>query len=115
MSRLTVVAILTMALAVPALAHSKKEATLPADGAELVEAPREIGMDFDMPMRVTLVTLSAASGGEFALERSDDMQPVTQFRAIPGTLAPGKYEVKWRGLAEDGHAMQGSFGFEIAP
>lgn len=98
-----------------AVAHSKKEATIPADGAVLSVAPSEIGISFDAPMRITLTTLKTLNGKEIPLARNDGMQPVTEFRATPESLAPGEYEVEWRGLAEDGHAMQGSFRFEIAP
>jgi methionine-rich copper-binding protein CopC len=37
-----------------------------------------------------------------------------EFHAVPEALGPGRYTVEWRGLASDGHAMQGSFSFEIS-
>lgn len=94
-------------------AHSEKKATTPADGVVLTGAPDTIGMTFDMPMRVTMVRLTGADGVEIALERSDGMAPVSEFTATPVAIGPGDYTVEWRGLAGDGHAMQGSFSFRV--
>ncbi len=96
-----------------AWAHSKKKATLPADGAVLDAAPEAIGMSFDKPMRITLIRLINADGGQHDLQGRDSMAPTTRFRATPGALAPGRYRVEWRGLSNDGHPLEGSFSFEI--
>jgi YD repeat-containing protein len=97
-----------------ATAHSKKKATQPADGAVLDASPEVIGITFDMPMRVTLISVTDQDGVQHALTRSDNMQPVSQFDAQAPLLPVGFYTIKWRGLAEDGHAMQGAFSFEIS-
>ncbi len=58
-------AIITLSLAFltgSAEAHSKKEATKPADGAVLEASPPTIAMRFDMPMRVTLISLTDQDG-----------------------------------------------------
>lgn len=96
-------------------AHSKKEATVPVDGAVLPSPPEQIGITFDRPMRITLIRLRSADETEVPLQRSDDMAPVTRFTAVPGALEPGTYTVEWRGLSDDGHPMQGRFSFEIRP
>lgn len=97
----------------PALAHSKKEGSAPADGSVLSAPPAAIEMTFDMPMRITLITLSDEDGTALELTRSDAMQPVTAFSATPPDLGSGRYTVEWRGLSSDGHPMQGGFSFEI--
>lgn len=94
--------------------HSTKQATRPADGAVLTASPEMIGMTFDMPMRVTLISLKDQDGTEHALTRQDNMEPVSVFDAVPPTLPIGSYRVEWRGLAEDGHPMQGTFSFEVS-
>ena len=105
---------LTLALSAgSAVAHSKKEATQPADGAVLEVSPEVIGMTFDMPMRVTLLSLTDQDATEHELTRTDNMQPVSEFVAAPAVLPAGQYKVEWRGLAGDGHPMQGTFSFEI--
>ena len=95
-----------------ALAHSRSETTVPADGTT-VEAVEAIEMRFDGPMRIIKVTLTAGDE-EIEVERETGMEPVTEFRAAPTSdLAPGAYEVEWRGMSADGHPMQGSFGFTV--
>ena len=95
-------------------AHSRKEATEPADGAVLETSPSTISMRFDMPMRVTLIALTDQDGAAHDLTRSDNMQPVTEFSAEPPALPADQYKVEWRGLATDGHPMQGTFSFEVS-
>lgn len=96
-----------------AFAHSEKEGTTPVDGAQLTETPEMIHMVFDDPMRITMVRLVNADGAEMPMERGTGLEPSFEFHAEPEPLAPGSYTVEWRGLASDGHAMQGSFSFEL--
>lgn len=107
--------ILGLAVAIaPALAsaHSKSEATTPADGATVTEVP-ERSMRFDDPMRIISVTLTSPDG-DVDIERETDMDPTQEFRALPSeALAPGSYRFDWRGMASDGHPMQGSFSFTV--
>ena len=96
-----------------AFAHSKSEATTPADGATVTEVP-ELSMRFDDPMRIISVTLTS-SDGDVEIEREAGMDPATEFRALPlEQLAPGSYRFDWRGMASDGHPMQGGFSFTVA-
>lgn len=96
-----------------AFAHSKSEATTPADGATVTEVP-ELSMRFDDPMRIISVTLTSPDG-DVEIDRETGMDPATEFRAMPvEVLAPGSYRFDWRGMASDGHPMQGSFSFTVA-
>ena len=96
-----------------ATAHSKSEATTPADGATVTEVP-ELLMRFDDPMRIIAVSLVSADD-EIEIERETGMEPVTVFRAMPmQELVPGTYRFDWRGMASDGHPMQGSFSFTVS-
>ena len=106
---------LALALGGAAAAHSRAEATAPANGAVVATAPEAITIAFDKPMRITLIELTNAVGDAFALERTDEMAPVTRFEATPPALPAGSYTVRWRGLSEDGHAMKGTFSFEVRP
>lgn len=96
-----------------ALGHSEKEATTPPNGATVSGTPETIELVFDMPMRVTLARLLNAEGAEMPLERETGMAPSLQFQAVPDTLPPGAYRVEWRGLAADGHPMDGAFSFTV--
>ena len=109
-------ALLGLAIAVApvvAAAHSKSEATTPADGATVTEVP-ELSMRFDDPMRIISVMLTATDD-DIEIERETGMEPTTEFRAVPlEALAPGSDRFDWRGMASDGHPMQGSFSFTVA-
>ena len=104
-----------LSLAGAAAAHSRPETTAPANGEVVAAAPEVISISFDKPMRVTFIELTGADGDAFALERTDEMAPLTRFEAVPPPLPAGRYTVKWRGLSEDGHAMSGRFSFEVQP
>lgn len=106
------VALLALAAA-QAGAHSKSEKTTPADRATVTSAD-VIEIEFDDPMRVTVISVEGPDG-EMPIERETGLDPVLQFRAVlPGGLPAGTYTVNWRGLASDGHPMQGTFGFRVA-
>ena len=104
-----------LALGGPATAHSRPETTAPANGEVVAAAPKFIAISFDKPMRVTFIELTNADGDAFALERTDEMAPVTRFEATPPPLPAGRFTFEWRGLSEDGHAMSGRFSFEVRP
>ena len=95
------------------LAHSKAEQTTPGNNTT-VDVVEVIEIHFDDPMRVTVISLTGPDG-DVAIERETGLEPVIEFRAIPdGTIRAGAYQVDWRGLASDGHPMQGSFSFTVA-
>ena len=106
---------LALSLGGAAAAHSRPETTTPGNGDVVATAPAVIAISFDKPMRVTFIELTSADGDAFALERTDEMAPVVRFEAAPPPLPAGRYEVQWRGLSEDGHAMSGRFSFEVRP
>jgi methionine-rich copper-binding protein CopC len=113
MTRIILALVVALATATVALAHSKTEATTPADGAT-VQTVQAIEMRFDDPMRVTAITLTGPDG-EMDITRETGLDPVTEFRALPvGAMPTGAYTVEWRALAADGHPMQGSFDFTVA-
>lgn len=96
-----------------AAAHTKAEGTTPADGTTVSEVEM-LHIAFDAPMRVIFAALTR-DGTEVALARETGMEPVEAFHAVPAApLAPGTYRLEWRGMAEDGHPMQGGFGFTVS-
>lgn len=113
MTHIILVLAATLAMATAALAHSEADSTTPAEGAS-VQTVEVIAMRFDDPMRITAITLTGPEG-EMAITRETGLEPVTEFRALPdGEITSGAYTVEWRGLAADGHPMQGSFAFTVA-
>lgn len=86
---------------------------MPADGATLAASPPVIALMFDAPMRITRLLVLNAAGDEQPLAQKDGTTPARRYQAVPEPLAPGAYEVRWRGMAEDGHTMRGSFAFTV--
>ena len=111
---LAVLGALTVGMA-PAAAHSNQVGTSPEDGALLETLPETVRVDFDSPlldMGVALVVRDAGGAsvavGDPRLERqriSVDLDP---------DAGPGEYTVAYRVVAEDGHTLEGSFGFTVA-
>lgn len=112
MIRSAVIALSLTLFAGMAIAHTKAEGTTPADGATVAEAPM-LQIVFDAPIRVISAGLTR-DGAEIAIERGTGLEPTTEFHAEPAEpLAPGTYRLDWRGMAEDGHPMQGGFDFTV--
>lgn len=96
-----------------AWSHTHVIATHPADGDVLQEPPERIAVEFDSPLRMTRFEVTDPRG---TVELNEDTigAMAEQHEGVPVTpLAPGKYRVEWRGLADDGHSMSGDFGFTI--
>ena len=94
-------------------AHSKQETTTPANNAVLYEAPSELVLQFDKPMRITKLALTDQAGKEYKVQRTDQMKHVLKLVAQLDPVPNGEYQVDWRGLSEDGHPMKGTFSFTV--
>ena len=94
-------------------AHSKQEITVPANNAVLTEAPAELVLKFDKPMRITKLALTDQTGTDYEVQRTDQMKHVLKLVAQLDPVPNGEYQVDWRGLSEDGHPMKGTFSFTV--
>jgi len=115
--RLLLVAAATVAAASPpaALAHARLERTVPAAGAVIPAAPREVKLVFDdavQPAGGNAVVRNADGasvlGGAPRLERGGRVL-VLPLRA----LGEGDYSVRWRALSDDGHFVSGVLAFAV--
>lgn len=97
------------------LAHSKVKTSSPADGDSLSEPPSSIELNFEKPARVTKVTLEHTSGDEDHDLRLDipTKEYVKSITLSPELYGAGSYNIEWRALAKDGHAMKGGFSFTV--
>ncbi len=112
-TRIALVASLSFALSAPAFAHAKKGATTPAEGAT-VKTVDKIAIGFTMPMRVTSVKLLSGDI-ELPVRRDIGIEAVEEFTGAPeAPLAPGAYTIEWKGMAPDGHVMEGDIDFTVA-
>ena len=97
----------------PVWAHTQQEGMYPEHASTIEGSPEKIAVWFDHAMRLTLFEVSGPNG-RVALKERPAREAVTRFETAPAEqLAPGEYTVKWRGLAEDGHAMFDEFYFTV--
>lgn len=107
--------VLTMWCAPPAAAHTKLESSAPAAGSTSDAPVGEVVLRFTLPVTslgdgIVIDGPSGTVGAEVAT--SDGGLVLTATPAEP--LAGGGYTVSWTAAAQDGHALEGSFGFTVA-
>ena len=103
-----------MSLAAGAHAHTAIKQTTPANNAVLPESPRVIDITFEHRAQLTSVIVVEAGHPQ----RKLGFEPIgssTEFRLREPKLEPGRNEVHWKGLSEDGHVIEGTLVFVIAP
>jgi copper transport protein len=95
----------------PAAAHAALLETVPADGAVLAEAPREIVLRFDEPVTPIVVRVLRGDGTAVAAEARarDDVVRVV----LPAALPAGGYVVSYRVTSADSHPVGGAFVFAV--
>jgi methionine-rich copper-binding protein CopC len=101
-------------LAVPAFAHAPVEGTSPKDGSTLSKV-RTVSVRFGEAVVTGKITVYNASGKALAAE-SSGLAPKNKARlraTFTKELPSGRYTVKWRALADDGHHEKGTFEFRV--
>jgi copper resistance protein C len=89
-----------------ALAHTTLQSSTPASGSVLTASPPALTLTFADPLQLTAITLVTASG-----ERNLAFRPggsARTFSVQRPRFEPGRNEVRWRALSQDGHVMEGS-------
>jgi len=113
LARRIVAATLLLAVAVSVAAHEAKLTSTPEDGATIESSPETIGIEFDGAMRITQFEVTGPDG-RVPLADETGSDPTEAYFVRPAEpLPPGRYEVRWRGLARDGHMMSGGFSFTV--
>lgn len=97
--------------------HLELERSEPAADAAVHESPTEIRLWFTQTPEIegTSVRVLPVGGepletGDARLAEDDDTLVVATLGA---PLANGRYEVRWRALARDGHVVRGTFEFQV--
>ena len=109
---------LLLALLAPTavLAHAELETSTPTDGAT-VESPFAGPIVLDMTE--ALADGSEAElldpGGNVIASANVDGPGARMTIVLDAALAPGVYEVRWTGVATDGHVDRGTFDFTVEP
>ncbi|MDE4134983.1 copper resistance protein CopC [Phaeobacter sp. QD34_3] len=104
---------LAVLLATQALAHSKISGSSPADGAVLSQPPARIELTFAKHIRLTRVKLLSQDGSDRPLDLGSQTSFGREFSLPVHELGQGVYQIEWRGLGQDGHAMTGGFSFSV--
>ena len=101
--------------AVPARAHAAFVGSLPADGAEVAEAPPDVRFLFDAPVVPvgSGVRVFDADARRVDLGPLDTGEPDVVAARLPADLGPGVYVAVYRVASEDGHVLRGSASFTV--
>lgn len=104
-----------LATAEPAAAHASLVSTDPVEGTVLPEAPEQVMLTFDEPVRLTgqQIAVYDASGGTVPADATATGTEVTVALTDPAALADGTYVVGWYVVSADGHPVSGSLTFSI--
>ncbi len=89
----------------------------PANAATLSKSPKAIELWFSQKpnLKLTRIVLTSAKHDTLHLQSPAlaDTSGKRISSAIPTPLAMGTYDVSWRTLSRDGHAVTGKFSFTI--
>jgi methionine-rich copper-binding protein CopC len=112
---LAIAAAATLALAAPAFAHTEVESTSPAAGGKASTAITKVTVTFGEAIRTGTLKVYGPGGGKVSKGSGGrDPRKITRVRAgLKGSLAAGRYTVKWHATAADGHHQHGSFHFKL--
>jgi len=89
-----------------AAAHTTLRSSSPASGTVLTQSPPAFTLTFGEAVRLTSLVLVTAAG-ERRLSFSPSGGGLTFSAARPG-FAPGRNEIRWAALSQDGHVIEGS-------
>lgn len=113
-------ALLVLAAAVlvtPAVlfAHARLLRSAPAAGKTLDAPPTDLTLWFsEKPeLRFTTIQLTDSAGTDVALDSAVSVAGMGVRIPIPHPIANGRYTVKWRTAASDGHPSSGTFTFIV--
>ena len=101
-----------------AWAHPKLKKSTPAQGSTLVEAPREVVLEFSEDVEPTLskIEVKSVPGGKTVSEGkatySGDAKNTLRI-ALSAGLENGKYVVAWKTTSVDTHKLKGELKFTL--
>ena len=96
-----------------AIAHSPLDGTTPTNEAIVTEMPTEVLMDFKGNIRLTRVSITHANKHSMDMDLGEQTAFTQEFALPMHDMGAGVYVVEWRGLGDDGHALNGTFSFTV--
>ncbi|WP_433089042.1 copper resistance CopC family protein [Dactylosporangium sp. CA-052675] len=111
---LVAAALVLLAPATPAFAHSRLVASDPADGAAVRTPPNAVALTFSdgVQQQFSTVVVTGADGASYV-----DGAPRVTDRTLTQPLRPlpnGAVRVAWRTVSADGHPIEGQFSFTVS-
>ena len=100
-------------LAAASSAHTRVSTSDPEDGAVLAAAPESVSLEFASPVRLTGVELAFGDSEPVEFDLGSQASFATRFVLPLVGDDKGMYRISWRGLASDGHVVQGEFSFQV--
>jgi copper resistance protein C len=97
-----------------ALGHTTIESSEPRNNAVLGASPAQIRIRFEHPAMLTSVAVEAAGQKARRLE-FEPMTSALDFTLLDPQLVPGRNEIRWKGLSDDGHVIGGTLVFVVDP
>jgi methionine-rich copper-binding protein CopC len=109
-----VTALVGLATAAPAWAHSRLQRTNPADGATLTAQVGEVTLTFNERVHgdFTTVVVTGPGGVSYSDGHVQVIDDDVHQKVYP--LHSGAYTVAWRAISADGHPVEGQFHFTMA-
>lgn len=106
--------LLSLLVAVPALAHADLKTSTPKDGAVLATPPTTVRLTFTEGLDAgkSSIRLSGPNGVVGTAKPAKDGSAVIELNNL--SLVPGAYTVKWTSAAPDGHIERGSISFTVS-
>ncbi|MES2900343.1 MAG: copper homeostasis periplasmic binding protein CopC [Pseudomonadota bacterium] len=109
-------ALLAFACAGQAMAHAVIKTSVPAQGAVLAAAPKEVTISFNEKVEAMFTSASVknAAGATVSTHKAaiDPADP-TMLRLPLPALSAGQYTVKWHAVGSDGHRRNGEIRFSV--
>jgi methionine-rich copper-binding protein CopC len=119
MKRFLLAATLLTSLTGTALAHSPVNSSIPVDGASLPVVPETLTLMLAEPgrfMKVDVTHTTVDGSADHIMELEIPSRDMTEMMEFPAPdMGAGTYRVEWRVLGEDGHAMDGTVTYTVAP
>jgi methionine-rich copper-binding protein CopC len=103
-----------LAVAQLALSHTSAVSTKPKSGEVLDRSPPSIEITFKDPVRITSVVVHQAGQAERKLDSTPKTSAAT-FKFDNPQLVPGRSEIRWIALSQDGHVIKGVIELTVKP
>lgn len=98
-----------------AQAHTELAEVIPADGAVINQSLPRVELNFTGEVRLLRLTLNDEEQHAVDIGFTPTASAQRQFAVSMPTLPEGQYQMQWTIMGEDGHRMDGSSVFTLAP